>query len=135
MGDKTRLNQAFINLISNAIDASPVGGSVRILTRWVKSDRNGRGFIQICFYNTGQSIPEEHLTRIFEPFFTTKECGLGLGLSICEEIIKRHGGEISVQCVPSQQTEFIVKLFANTHMPTPRFDEPELLKKENVEII
>ena len=104
-GDKTMLQQVFANLITNACHAMPQGGELRIATR----RSNGRVEIEIS--DTGVGIKKEHLSRIFDPFFTTKERnGTGLGLAVSHSIIKRHGGEISVESEPGKGSTFRISL-------------------------
>lgn len=105
-GDQAQLQQVFLNLIANALDAMPEGGTLRIATR------ADAGSIEISVADTGGGIPPEHLDRIFEPFFTTKEIGkgTGLGLSICQRIVKAHGGRIEVESQVGAGTTFTVRL-------------------------
>lgn len=92
MGDAGKLEQVFINILSNAVEAMPGGGTLAIET-----GRSGAG-VRVCIRDTGGGIPEKNLPRVFDPFFTTKEIGTGtgLGLSICYGIIRDHHGTISV---------------------------------------
>jgi signal transduction histidine kinase len=91
MGEQQSLRQVFLNLIINARDAMPEGGSLKIRARAVAS------MVVITFCDSGPGISPEILPRIFDPFFTTKEPGkgTGLGLSVCYGIIKSHGGSIT----------------------------------------
>jgi signal transduction histidine kinase len=110
-GNQEKLKQAFLNLLTNSIDATPSGGVIGVTAQSVKHSRLGEpAYIEIKFSNTGEGIPGEHLERIFEPFFTTKDGGLGLGLSISNEIIRRHKGEIKVVSEPRKETSFLVRL-------------------------
>ena len=101
-----QLEQVFFNLITNARDAMPNGGTITISTSI--EDK----FAEITFADDGQGIPEDKMSSIFDPFFTTKEIGkgTGLGLSICKEIIEGHGGNISVRSQAGKGTEFIIRL-------------------------
>ncbi|MCB9567979.1 MAG: GAF domain-containing sensor histidine kinase [Myxococcales bacterium] len=87
-----KLNQVILNLVNNAIDASPKGSDVTVITR----ERNG--FVEIFVRDSGHGIPEHIRTKIFDPFFTTKPVGkgTGLGLSISYRIIQEHQGKIAV---------------------------------------
>jgi two-component system NtrC family sensor kinase len=93
--DSLKLQQVFLNLINNAIDAMPHGGTIRLRTRLERLDT---GYDKVCveFSDTGVGIPKENLSRIFEPTFTTKRIGkgTGLGLAISRQIMKAHGGSI-----------------------------------------
>ncbi len=91
-GDANQLQQVFLNMVLNAIDATADRGEVNITT--IKVDNSA----QIVFEDTGCGIAPDNLDKIFEPFFTTKSPGegTGLGLSICYCIIEEHKGKISV---------------------------------------
>ena len=102
--DKNSLQQVFINLIMNAIEAMNGGGKISIT-----ATKNGE-FAEIRIKDTGSGIPEEVLENIFEPFFTTKEKGTGLGLSVVSKIIKDHNGYIDVKSIEGEGTEFIINL-------------------------
>ncbi|WP_346353962.1 ATP-binding protein [Azotosporobacter soli] len=101
-----QLNQVFMNLLLNAVQA--IEGSGRIA---IRSWQEGK-FIFISVSDTGKGIEPEAINRIFEPFYTTKEIGegTGLGLSVSYDIVKKHGGEISVASELGQGTTFTIKL-------------------------
>ena len=101
-----QLNQVFMNLLVNAVQAIERQGEIRVKT-WHEQDA-----IMVSVSDTGCGIPEQSLSRIFEPFFTTKEVGkgTGLGLSITYEIVKKHEGEITVQSEPGKGTTFLIKI-------------------------
>jgi PAS domain S-box-containing protein len=104
-GDIAELREVILNLIFNAADAMPQGGTLELGTRI----EVGSG----CFWvaDTGSGMPPEIVARIFEPFFTTKGAhGTGLGLSASHGIISRHGGEIIALSKPGQGTRFEVRL-------------------------
>ncbi len=103
--DADRLKQVFLNLFSNAIDAMPDGGQLKILASRVR-----RG-VQVTVADTGTGIEAEKLALIFEPFYTSKGGdGTGLGLSISYNIISEHGGTISAESVLGQGTRIFVTL-------------------------
>ncbi len=107
-----RLKQVFINLATNAVEAMrPAGGELRV--DWARS-ADGKQ-VGVSFEDTGPGIEPEHLSRLFEPFFTTKDHGLGLGLSICHEIVQQHDGQITVVSRPGQGAQFTVWLPLATH--------------------
>lgn len=101
-GNKEKLTQVFMNLIMNAIQAMPGGGSLTIQT-FFKEDA-----VCVSFRDTGEGIPEEHISSIFEPFYSRKAGGSGLGLAISKRIIEIHRGTISVESLPDQDTTFLV---------------------------
>lgn len=102
--DFNQLKQVMLNLVQNAMDATPAGGEVGITT-----SLNG-SFVNILVQDSGMGIPGEDLARIFDPFFTTKTTGVGLGLAIVRKIVNDHAGEVSVRNRPEGGCEFIVSL-------------------------
>lgn len=124
-GDHIKLKQAFLNLVSNAIDATPEGGKIKLFSRLINAVDSSSCSVEISVQNSGPGIAQEQLARIFEPFFTTKKSGLGLGLAISREIIQQHKGEIRVVSVPNQYTEFIVSFWVGH--PSIRLQEKETL--------
>ncbi len=104
--DASRLKQVFLNLVTNALDAMPQGGTLAVSTR-----RAGDG-VAVRFTDTGTGMPQEHLERIFEPFFTSKPTGqgIGLGLSVSLGIIQEHGGRIDVESQEAKGSTFTVWL-------------------------
>ena len=102
--DADRMIRVFVNLITNAIDAMPNGGVLRIWSRI--SDKH----VKVFFKDTGIGIPKENLDKIWGPLFTTKAKGMGLGLSICKRIVEAHGGSIKVKSKVGAGTTFTVIL-------------------------
>ncbi len=102
--DKGQIEQALINLIINAVEATPAGGRIDVATRAA----DWKGFIEISVSDTGEGIPEARLDKIFDPFYTTKENGNGLGLAIIHGIIEQHGGVVTVQSDPGQGSTFVI---------------------------
>lgn len=102
--DPERLRQVFINLVNNALEAMPNGGTLQVETRTVDKG------VEAVIRDTGSGIKEEDLNRIFEPLFTTKVKGTGLGLAIVNKIVETHGGKISVKSLAGIGTEFTVFL-------------------------
>jgi PAS domain S-box-containing protein len=101
-----RIQQVFLNLILNAIDAMPHGGRLSVTVEQTEEPTGGL----IVFRDTGVGIPPEIQSRLFNPFHTTKPEGLGLGLFISQSIIQEHGGEIQVESAPGQGTSFTIWL-------------------------
>jgi len=115
-GDAGQLQQAVIALATNAIDAMPEGGLLRI-----SGQTNGNAVL-IEVSDSGVGIPEENISRIFEPFFTTKEIGkgTGLGLAVCYGILTEHGGSLDVQSTPGVGTTFTISLPAISNDGEPQ---------------
>jgi two-component system NtrC family sensor kinase len=88
------LGQVFLNLVLNAVDAMPQGGTLRVSSRLSDDGR-----LEVTFTDSGPGIAPEHVERIFEPFFSTKEEGTGLGLNISYQVVEQYGGEITVESV------------------------------------
>jgi PAS domain S-box-containing protein len=111
--DKTQMHQVFLNLFLNAIQAMPSGGELKIEAtpiHSISSDGFKQNFIKVVISDSGRGIPPHIVHKIFDPFFTTKSKGIGLGLSITYQIIKKHGGTIKVESQWEQGTSFIINL-------------------------
>jgi len=108
LGDPSQIEQLLINLILNALDATPAGGRVTVTGQ--SEVRDGHAGIAVAVSDTGAGIAEEVRARIFEPFFTTKPAGhgTGLGLAICRDIVRGHGGDIRVDSHVGRGTAFTV---------------------------
>lgn len=108
LADKQRIQQAFLNLIKNSIEAVPKEGRVMVMAK--RNDENKT--IDIKIRDTGMGIPAQNLPHIFDPFFTTKEVGrgTGLGLFVTHEIIEEHSGSIHVESEVGKGTTFFIKL-------------------------
>jgi signal transduction histidine kinase len=105
-GNDSQLQQCFLNLVFNAIEAMPEGGQLRITSKLDKTNKNVRIEIQ----DTGYGIPTESLDHIFDPFFTTKGLGegTGLGLSIVYGVVKNHKGKIKIDSTLGKGTSFVL---------------------------
>ncbi|MBI3454249.1 MAG: response regulator [Candidatus Rokubacteria bacterium] len=97
------LREVLMNLVLNAVDAMPRGGTIRLETR------QQAGWAVLAVSDTGTGIPDDLRRRIFEPFFTTKETGTGLGLSIVSGIISSYGGTIDVESELGRGTTFTIR--------------------------
>ena len=104
-GDGAKLQQLFLNLFLNALDAMPEGGTLRVSLESCDPDQ-----VEVRVADTGTGIPSEALAKIFEPFFTSKPSGKGsgLGLAVAKGIVSDHDGQIDVASEPGKGTEFLV---------------------------
>ena len=110
MGRPSELNEVITNLILNAIDAMPRGGTLTIRTHTVPG-----ASVTLTVADTGTGMPESVRKRVFDPFFTTKgESGTGLGLSVSYSIVKRHGGDMRVESQIGRGTTFTIALPVGT---------------------
>jgi len=100
--DAHQIKRAFVNIIKNALDAMPAGGTLIIRSK--KSNGN----VEFIFSDTGIGMSKETLGKLFTPLFTTKAKGMGFGLSICKRIIEAHGGKISAESTFEKGTTFTV---------------------------
>jgi two-component system NtrC family sensor kinase len=120
LADSNQLQQVFLNLIANAVDAMPSGGELHMVTmveavKESEPDRAGTDAercVAVSIRDTGQGISDEYLMKIFDPFFTTKEVGrgTGIGLAVCSQIIHAHGGSIAVQSQQGAGSTFTIRL-------------------------
>jgi two-component system sensor histidine kinase AtoS len=111
--DRTQMHQVFLNLFLNAIQAMPNGGELKIEASPILStsvEGFKQNFIKVVISDTGRGIPPHIVHKIFDPFFTTKPKGIGLGLSITYQIIKKHGGTVKVESQWEKGTSFIINL-------------------------
>jgi signal transduction histidine kinase len=132
MGNENRISQVFINIIRNAMDAMPDGGTLRV------SVMLEDGQVVASFKDTGSGMEQGVLGQIFDPFFTTKNGddkeshgGSGLGLALCRDILEQHGGRIEVESAPGKGTNFsvlipmtFVRAQAENGNGTPRLSVP-----------
>ncbi|MGR3173646.1 MAG: response regulator [Candidatus Scalindua sp.] len=138
----TEIREVFVNIINNALDAMPDGGTITVKTRRVRSkefarlpDGQGAGseelgklkddFVEITFADTGEGMSVEVKKNIFDPFFTTKiPVGTGLGMSMAYGIITRHGGKIEVESAVGRGSTFILQFPAAAETGRPE-ESPE----------
>lgn len=104
--DKLKLENAFMNFVSNSIDAMPEGGKLTINVR----EDSVENEIAISIADTGVGIPSENLDKILEPFFTTKDEGIGLGMGLAHQTIKQHFGIFNIQSIEDKGTCIEIKL-------------------------
>jgi len=106
--DSDLFKRVFTNLLSNAVQAMPDGGSLSV-TGAVSGDT-----VTVVVSDTGVGVSEENLGKLFQPLFTTKAKGTGLGLSVCKRIVEAHGGEIFVESEEGAGTSFVIEFPAYT---------------------
>jgi signal transduction histidine kinase len=106
--DPEQLVQVILNIAMNAIEAMPEGGTLTLRTRRIESDEGDA--VAITIRDTGPGIRREDMKNIFKPFFTTKERGVGLGLAICQRIMRGHGGHIRAKSLPGRGSIFIIRV-------------------------
>jgi signal transduction histidine kinase len=106
LGVPRELNQVWLHLLLNALEATDGNGTITIVTRPVANH------VEVTISDTGCGIPEEHLAQIFDPFFTTKPVGdgTGMGLNLAYQIVHHHGGRVTAASTPGQGSEFTVLL-------------------------
>lgn len=110
--DSAQIQQVFLNILLNAVDAMETDGTISAMTRMRDQDT-----ISIEITDTGKGISEAALEKIFNPFFTTKSKGTGLGLSICKRLVEQNGGSIEVFSKPDSGTSFIINLLTVRKQP------------------
>lgn len=114
--DREQLAQAVLNLLLNAVDATPDGGEIAVTSAFAHSDTlpfetdTSERWLVLCVIDTGVGIEAGVLTHIFDPYFTTKDSGTGLGLSLVARIIEEHGGRIDVKSQVGAGTTFCIFL-------------------------
>jgi PAS domain S-box-containing protein len=107
--DKDQLEQIFLNIILNAVQAMPNGGELTLRTRFTRQGVEASiKMVELTISDTGCGIPKENLGRIFDPFFTTKHDSTGLGLAITHSLVDRHHGTIAVESEVGKGTTFVI---------------------------
>jgi two-component system nitrogen regulation sensor histidine kinase NtrY len=106
--DAEQLGRAIQNLLLNAIDAMPAGGTLTVRTR------RGEGTVRLEIADTGQGLTEEESSRLFTPYYTTKQHGTGLGLAIVQAVVADHSGRIWVESAPGRGATFHIELAAGS---------------------
>jgi signal transduction histidine kinase len=132
-GDMSKLTQAFKNIIENAFDAMPSGGTLKITNNELNND------VEFSFEDSGVGISSEDIEKIGTPFFTTKAKGIGLGLANCRKIIDAHGGELQVCSTPAEGTLFTIKIPKKAKQGLPAWEKYNIfstgaLTKEEISV-
>ena len=121
------MNQAFLNLIKNAVEAMPEGGTLKVTTGFITDYRmlsnKGRTFpmAQVSISDTGIGISPENLERLFTPFFTTKPEGTGLGLMMTQRILKEHEALLRIHSELGKGTTF--RLLLKLALPKEKLEK------------
>ena len=110
--DALSLRQALLNLLTNAIDATPPNGTIGIAARVLPAEHGQRTQLELAVSDSGHGMSPAEIRHAFEPFYTTKEPGrgTGLGLVIVEHIVRAHGGQVSAESAPGEGTTIRVRL-------------------------
>jgi len=104
MVDVEKMKRTFANMIKNAVDVMPKGGTLTIKSKESKND------LEIAFADTGIGMTECMVDKIFTPLFTTKAKGMGFGLPICKHFVEAHGGKVSVESRIGEGTKFTITI-------------------------
>lgn len=121
--DEEMLRQAIVNLLMNAVEATPAGGRV------VAATRAADDHVELTITDTGRGIPAAELEHVFKPFYTTRHTGTGLGLPISREIVERHGGRIALESTRGAGTRVTVTLPIHAVAPGRPHDAREALAR------
>ena len=105
--DEVQLQQAFLGVLENAIEALPAGGTIHLTTEPAPGDPPA---VRIIVRDTGEGIPAERLAHVFEVLYTTKSRGTGLGLAITRKVAERHGGRVDIESRPGEGTTVTIRL-------------------------
>jgi two-component system NtrC family sensor kinase len=109
-GDRKQLAQVVLNLLLNAVEAMPRGGTLTISSTVAVNPESRQEFLQLIVKDTGPGVSEKDRPHLFDPFFTTKAGGTGLGLSVAYSIIQKHNGRIEVESELGKGASFILSL-------------------------
>ena len=124
--DKDKMLRVFINLIKNAVDAMPKGGTLEI-----RSTR-ANGNVEISFADTGIGMSKEMLAKLFTPLVTSKAQGMGFGLAICKRIVEAHGGNITVQSVEGKGSTFTLTIPNEPELKTGGENEWQVMPESSL---
>jgi signal transduction histidine kinase len=116
--DSAQIKTCFLNILTNALQAMPMGGQIRIFAATSKAP-NGAGCLQLHFADTGPGIPPGEREKVFTAFYSTKATGFGLGLAIAKKIVEDHAGRVFVDNGDTPGTDLVVQL------PFPQSSRPE----------
>lgn len=108
--DSGQLKTCFLNILTNAVQAMPEGGEIRITAHTAPAGNGSGQVLELCFADSGSGIPAEDRERVFAPYYSTRETGFGLGLAITRKIVEDHGGRIYVRDAGLPGTEIVIDL-------------------------
>jgi signal transduction histidine kinase len=111
--DRDQIHQVLLNLIQNAIQACAEGDRVGLRLERAAAAGGGAGLARLIVWDSGPGVSEAAVVKLFDPFYTTKAEGTGLGLSLCQQIVKEHGGQLSYRPREEGGSEFIIELAAD----------------------
>ena len=136
-GDPVQLLQVLVNLVINARDVLPDGGTIHVSVALEEESAAGRRQAVIAVEDSGPGIAPEVASRMFEPFFTTKDVGVGtgLGLAICAAIVRSHGGQMRATSPRGSGARFEVVLEARPHVEVGSHHTPLVTRRGNGELI
>ncbi len=115
IGDPQQLQQVFLNLFLNSLQAMQNGGEIRVQARWLEEALAW----DVCVHDSGRGIPAEHLAQAFTPFFSTTPQGSGLGLAIVQQIVREHRGQVTIESRAGQGTTVTLRLPAASAPAAP----------------
>jgi signal transduction histidine kinase len=119
LADATQLEQAFLNITLNAVQAMPQGGKLRISTRLTPSLKKGEpARVLVEFSDSGEGLTEEQCRKAFQPLFTTRTSGTGLGLAIVSRVVETHRGEVKIRSKPGAGTTVTISLPSDLDLPS-----------------
>jgi two-component system nitrogen regulation sensor histidine kinase GlnL len=134
--DQAQMTQVFLNLVKNALEASPAFGTITLATEHGEGAaapsggggrERGEHVVRVRIVDRGPGIARDHLEKVWNPFFTTKPSGTGLGLPICQRIVAEHRGRIAIESQEGKGTEVLIEL------PAPFYGEREVPATEAIE--
>jgi signal transduction histidine kinase len=108
--DSGQLKTCFLNILTNAVQAMPERGEIRITAHTAHAGNGSEEVLELCFADTGPGIPVEDREKVFAPYYSTRETGFGLGLAITRKIVEDHGGRIYVREGGAPGTEMVIDL-------------------------
>ena len=119
--DPLQMQQVFINLMINAMEAMPEGGTIKVKSMVTNDDKGNDNRLSVYITDNGIGIPPENLPKVFDPFFTTRPDGTGLGLSITHKILEQHNAFIDIVSKENEGTTFVLSFPINSDAERGRY--------------